>query len=295
MTSFPKMKIPKKELLNGFTLPMLSMGTWMIGGGATRDPECDEDLAVESIRSGIHAGITCIDTAEIYAAGFTEQLIGRAIKNFPRKELQLISKVSPKNLRYSDVFQSVELSLDRLQIDYLDVYLIHKPNPNIPLKETMRAMKDLREQGIVHEIGVSNFSMGTLHKAQKHLGFPIVLDQVHYNLMFREPEISGLLDYCRENDIFVMAWRPLEKGALAADSPDIIKKLSEKYNRTPAQVIINWLLSQDNVVTLSTMRRERNLRENLGAVGWALEAADIEELRKAFPNQKKVSNREPLL
>jgi len=289
------MAIPIKKLLNGFTLPVLSMGTWMIGGGATRDPECNEDLAVESIRFGLNAGITCIDTAEMYAAGFTEQLVGRAIKNYTRKELQLISKVSPRNLRYSDVLRSLDLSLERLRTDYLDVYLIHKPNPNIPLKETIRAMKTLREQGLVREIGVSNFGIATLHQAQEHLGFPIVLDQVHYNLMFREPEISGLLDYCQENDIFVMAWRPLEKGVLAADRPDIIKKFSDKYDRTPAQIIINWLISQDNVVTLSTMRSKKNLKENLGAVGWSLEAEDVEKLRAAFPNQKSVSNREPLL
>jgi len=289
------MIIPRKKLLNGFTLPVLSMGTWMIGGGTTRDPEGDEDLAVESIRFGLNAGINCIDTAEMYAAGFTEQLIGRAIKNYPRKELQLISKVSPQNLQYSDVLRSLEASLERLRIDFLDVYLVHKPNPDIPLKETMGAMRALREQGLVREIGVSNFGVGTLHQAQDHLGFPIVLDQVHYNLVFREPEISGLIDYCQENDIFVMAWRPLEKGVLVADSPDIINKFSDKYNRTPAQVIINWLISQDNVVTLSTMRSEKNLRENLGAVGWSLESEDIEELGAAFPNQEKVSNREPLL
>jgi diketogulonate reductase-like aldo/keto reductase len=159
----------------------------------------------------------------------------------------------------------------------------------------MRAMRSLREQGLVRDIGVSNFSLATLHQAQEHLGFPVVLDQVHYNLVFREPEISGLIDYCQKNDIFVMAWRPLEKGVLAVDSPDIIKKFSDKYNRTPAQVIINWLISQDNVVTLSTMRNEKNLRENLGAIGWSLEAEDIEELGAAFPNQEKVSNREPLL
>ena len=267
----------------------------MIGGGTTRDPECDENLAVESIRTGLSAGIHCIDTAEMYAAGFTEQLIGRAIKNTPRNELQIISKVSPQNLRYGNVLRSIELSLKRLRIDYLDVYLVHKPNPDIPLQETMRAMKNLREQGLVREIGVSNFGVATLHQAQEHLGFPIVLDQVHYNLVFREPEISGLLSYCQENDIFVMAWRPLEKGVLAADSPDIIKRFSAKYDKTPAQVIINWLISQDNVVTLSTMRSKKNLRENLGAVGWSLEAGDIEELRAAFPNQEKVSNREPLL
>ena len=289
------MKIPRKKLLNGFTLPVLSMGTWMIGGGATRDPECDEDLAVESIRFGLNAGITCIDTAEMYAAGFTEQLIGRAIQRFSRKELQLISKVSPQNLRYSDVFKSVEISLKRLQTDYLDVYLVHKPNPDIPLEETMRAMRDLREQGLIGEIGVSNFGAATLHQAQKQLGFPIVLDQVHYNLVFREPEISGLLSYCQKNDVFVMAWRPLEKGVIAVDSPDILKKYSYKYDRTPAQVIINWLISQENVVTLSTMRSKKNLKENLGAVGWSLDAEDVEELRITFPNQEKVSNREPLL
>ena len=289
------MIIPRKKLLNGFTLPVLSMGTWMIGGGTTRDPEGDEDLAVESIRFGLNAGINCIDTAEMYAAGFTEQLIGRAIKNYPRNVLQLISKVSPQNLQYSDVLRSLEASLERLQIEFLDVYLVHKPNPDIPLKETMGAMRALREQGLVREIGVSNFGVTTLHQAQDYLGFPIVLDQVHYNLVFREPEISGLLDYCQENDIFVMAWRPLEKGVLVADSPDIINKFSDKYNRTPAQVIINWLISQDNVVTLYTMRSEKNLRENLGAVGWSLESEDIEELGAAFPNQEKVSNREPLL
>lgn len=186
---------------------------------------------------------------------------------------------------YSSIFTDVKNR--RLRIEFLDVYLVHKPNPDIPLKETMRAMRALREQCLVRGIGVSNFGVGTLHQTQDHLGFPIALDQVHYNLVFRETEISGLLDYCQENDIFVMAWRPLEKGVLAADSPDIINEFSDKYNRTPAQVIINWLLSQDSVVTLSTMRSEKNLREILIAVGWSLEAEDIEELRAAFQIKKK--------
>lgn len=289
------MQIPRKKLLNGFSLPVLSMGTWMVGGGSARDPGCDENAAVESIRRGIDAGVTCIDTAEMYAAGFTEQLVGRAVQGFPRKELQLISKVSPRNLRYDGVLRSLKGSLERLGVDYLDVYLIHKPNLDIPLQETMRAMRTLLDQGLVRHIGVSNFGVARLRQAQDHLGCPVVLDQVHYNLVFREPEVSGLLTYCQENDIFVMAWRPLEKGVLALECPDIVKNVSEKYGRTPAQVIINWLISQDRVVTLSTMRREKNLRENLGAVGWSLEAGDIEMLRAAFPRQEKVSNREPLL
>jgi diketogulonate reductase-like aldo/keto reductase len=289
------MNIPRKELDSGFSLPELSMGTWMIGGTATRDSDCDEDSAVQSIRRGIEAGVSCIDTAEMYADGFTEELIGRAIQANPRDQFQIMSKVSPQNLRYDDVLRSAEASLERLGIDYLDVYLVHKPNPTIPLRETMKAMRTLREGGLILEVGVSNFSVGSLRKAQECLGAHVVLNQVHYNLIYREPEISGLLDYCQDNDIFLMAWRPLEKGALLENCPPVLDEVCTKYNRSPAQIAINWLISQSQVVTLSTMRSERSLRDNLGAVGWYLQPEEIEKLRAQFPNQEKVSNREPLI
>ena len=267
----------------------------MIGGRETRDLDCDKDSSVQSIRRGIEAGIRCIDTAEMYAGGFTEKLVGRAIQAYPRDSLQIISKVSPRNLRYDDVLQSAEASLKRLQTDYLDVYLIHKPNPAIPLCETMKAMGTLRDEGVIREVGVSNFGVDTLRKAQEYLKAPVVLNQVHYNLIYREPEISGLLDYCRDNDIFLMAWRPLEKGAIGGNLPSVLEEVCSEYQRSPAQVAINWLISQDQVVTLSTMRSEKNLRNNLGALGWRLEPEDIEKLRVLFPDQQNVSNREPLM
>jgi len=289
------MNLPRKKLDTGFSLPELSMGTWMIGGGEIRDPDCDEDSAVRSIRRGIEAGVSCIDTAEKYADGFTEELVGRAVQTHPRNQLQIISKVSPQNLRYDDVLRSAEASLKRLGTDYLDVYVIHKPNPAIPLGETMKAMRALREEGLIREVGVSNFSAGSLKKAQKYLGAPVVFDQVHYNLIFREPEISALLEYCQDNDIFLMAWRPLEKGAILENRPPVLDEVCARHKRSPAQVAINWLISQNQVVTLSTMRRERSLRDNLGAVGWYLQSEEIEKLRVQFPNQQKVSNRQPLM
>jgi len=289
------MKIPLKTLKNGFSLPLLSMGTWMIGGGVQPDPHCDEDLAIHSIQLGLQNGLTCIDSAEMYGDGYTEQLIGRAIRDFPRENLQIISKVSPQNLRYDDVLKALEGSLKRLQTDYLDVYLVHKPNSDIPLEETMRAMRHLKDQGLVRNIGVSNFSVATLQEAQNQLGLPIVLNQVHYNLMFREPELCGLLEYCQQNDIFLMAWRPLEKGIFATDCPLILQKIANKYGKSPAQTAINWLTAQENVVTLSTMRQAKNINENIAAVNWTLKNEDIEKLRTVFPGQKKVSNREPLL
>ncbi len=94
------MDIPRKKLPSGFSLPVLSMGTWMIGGVLSREMECDEDAAIESIRRGLNSGLTCIDTAEMYAAGYTEALVGRAIQGFGRGTLQIISKVSPHNLHY---------------------------------------------------------------------------------------------------------------------------------------------------------------------------------------------------
>jgi diketogulonate reductase-like aldo/keto reductase len=289
------MNIPRKELDSGFSLPELSMGTWMIGGAETRDSNCNEESAVRSIRRGIEAGFSCIDTAEMYAGGFTEELIGRAVQANSRDQLQVMSKVSPQNLRYDDVLRSAEASLKRLKLDYLDVYLIHKPNPTIPLRETMKAMRALREEGLIREVGASNFSVTSLRKAQESLGAPVVLNQVHYNLIYREPEISDLLGYCQDNDVFLMAWRPLEKGAILENCPSVLDEVCTKYDRSPAQVAINWLVSQDKVVTLSTMRSERHLRDNLGAVGWYLQSEDIEKLREQFPNQKKVSNREPLI
>ncbi len=288
------MILPSKRLDNGFKLPVLSMGTWMIGGARERDLQCDPETEISSIKKGLELGLSCIDTAEMYAGGFTEELIGRAIRERNRDSLQLISKVSPEHLSCDELLKACNNSLKRLQTDYLDIYLIHLPNPDIPLSQTMRGMKKLLERKIVRHIGVSNFSVNTLCKAQDLLEAPIVLNQVHYNLAFREPEESGLISYCQQNDIFLMAWRPLQKGVLISNPPLILQKLSTRYNRSPGQIAINWLISQANVVTLSTMRREDHIRENLGATGWSLETDDIELLRKEFPGQQGVSDREPL-
>ena len=271
------------------------MGTWMIGGAVARDPECDEDSAIESIRRGLTVNLNCIDTAEMYADGYTEALLGRAIQGFERSSLQIISKVSPQHLAYDDVLRSAEASLKRLGLDFLDAYLIHKPNPEIPIEETMRAFRALQDQGMIRAAGVSNFSVNSMRAAQQAYGNRIVLNQVHYNLVYREPEVSGLLQYCQDNDILLMAWRPLEKGSILDNCPEILMEMCAKYDRTPAQVVINWLVSQNSVVTLSTMRSERSLKDNLGALGWKMKREDIERLRAEFPQQQKVSNREPLM
>jgi len=122
-----------------------------------------------------------------------------------------------------------------------------------------------------------------------------VTNQVHYNLIYREPEASGLLDYCQQNDVILTAWRPVQKGILAKNDADLVNKMGGKYVKTPAQIAINWLISQKNVVSLSKMSNPEHLKENLGAVGWSLEPKDIELLKNDFPGQQSVSDRVPLV
>lgn len=288
------MIIPIKKLLNGFSMPEYGFGTWQMGGRKERDFKNDDKADIEAIKTAIDLGITHIDTAEIYADGYAETLTAQAIKGYERSKLFIVSKVKTVHLSYSDILEACKNSLKRLQTDYLDLYLFHGYNPDIPLKESMRALSELKDNGLVKEIGVCNFGPKHLEEAQTYTKHKIVCDQVHYNLEFREPEKSGLLDYCQKNDVMLIAWRPVGKGNLLQEIPEVLKIMCDKYKKTPAQIAINWLISQQNVVTLSKTRSKEHFLENLGAIGWYMEKDDIEKLRKEYPNQKDISDAVPL-
>lgn len=128
------MNIPRKTLKNGFSLPIYGLGTWGMGGFTERDPQNDDETDIQAIQNAIDLGVTHIDTAESYAGGYAETLVGQAIKPYPREQLIIASKVSPSHLRGSDIQRSVERSLRRLGTDYLDLYMPHAYNPAIPLE-----------------------------------------------------------------------------------------------------------------------------------------------------------------
>lgn len=290
------MVIPTKKLKCGFEMPVFGLGTWMMGGDKNRDPNNDDEADIKAIQNAIEVGITHIDTAENYAEGHTEELVGQAIKDYDRSDLFLVSKVKGANLDYDDLIRACRDSLKRLQTNYLDLYLIHAPNPEIPIEETIQAMDTLMEEGLIRNIGVSNFTFERTEEAQAYTENKIVANQLHLNLIFRESERKGLLDYCQKNDIVFIAWRPVQKGELTKRGVyKILDEMCEKYNKTPAQIAINWLISQPNVVTLSKMRSSKHLKENLGAIGWQMEKEDIEGLRDDFPNQQDVSDAVPLI
>jgi len=286
--------IPLKKLESGFTMPAFGIGTWKMGGDDHRNPENNDSLDIQAIRNAIDAGITHIDTAERYADGFAEKFVGEAIQGHRRNKLFIVSKVWKTHLKYDDVLKACEGSLRRIKTDYLDLYLIHMPDPKVPIAETMRAMDRLKKEGLIRNIGVSDFTKDRMIKAQAATRNKIVATQVHYNLIFREPERAGVLNYCQKNDVMLIAWRPVQQGALTKSGIQILDLMGKKYKKTPAQIAINWLISQQNVVTLVKMRSRKNLEENLEAIGWTLDREDVERLRTEFPDQKDISNAVPL-
>lgn len=151
-------------------------------------------------------------------------------------------------------------------------------------------MHRLQEDGLIRAIGVSNFSVRQIQDAQLNCACKIVATQSHYNVQYREMEHKGVLQHCQLHDMMLIAYRPLQKGMLKGMQSEVMQALCQKYGKTPGQIAINWLISQKNVVTLSTMRSKEHLEENLGALGWEMETSDIELIRDQFPDQHRISD-----
>ena len=276
----------KVLLKNGFSLPVLGMGTWLFGGRETRDPANDDAGQIAALQAGIEAGFSLIDTAEYYAGGYAETLTGRAIAGYPRAGLFLTSKVWKTHLKRDDVLRAAENSLRRLGTDYLDLYLYHQVSEQVPLEETIGAMNELVERKLVRYIGVSNFAPTRLARAMRASSVPIVLNQVHYSLKFREPESSGLLDFCREHDVLVQAWRPVR----GVETCPLTEELCRKYELSLHQLALAWLMSQKNIGTITAMKNPAHLPENIRAAETVLAEPDVERLRQEYPDVNYVSS-----
>jgi len=283
-----------KILDKGFKIPVIGLGTWGIGGLLDKDSSRDAE-SIQAIKNAINLGYTHIDTAELYGAGYTEELIGKAIKNVERSKLIITSKVFNTNLKYDDVIASCKKSLEKLQTNYIDIYLIHAPNPSIPLEETMRSMDYLVEQKIIKFVGVSNFSVKEMIEAQRYSRNKIVVNQIPYNLATRNKDHRGncinmeseIIPYCQKNAIVIMAYRPIERGFLLKPN-SVLDGLSRKYSKTKVQIAINWLISKKGIITISKSTDIKHLKENFGSFGWDLSDEDLNLLDKTeFENPHK--------
>ena len=266
-----------ESLYNGDQIPVLGQGTWGLGGGMVADYSRD-DHARNAIRSAIELGYTHIDTAEMYGAGHTEELVGQVIRDYPRQELFISSKVWHITMNYQDTLKALEGSLRRLATPYLDLYLIHRPNHDFPLEETFRALNELVEQGKVRHLGVSNFNLGQLKRAQSLSATPLVTNQVPYNLHNRAYQKNGVLEYCQANGILLTAYSPIDRGHLLKDAT--ILRIAQEIDATPPQIALQWLLRQPRVIALPMSSRVDHLQENLGALHLALSDEKFDELNQ---------------
>lgn len=298
---------------SGFRVSVIGLGTWQIG---TRlwgwGADYNESDAIATIHQAIDLGINFIDTAEIYGEGRSEDIIGKAIAG-RRDEVFLATKVWVTNLSYDKLLKAAERSLRRLGVDVIDLYQVHWPNPLIPIEQTMKGMEKLVKEGKVRCIGVSNFSLNQLKRAQDALSSEeIVSNQVEYNLLNRKIE-KDLLPYARQEKITVIAYSPLARGVLtgkyapgnvpkdllrrvdilfssenlrrAKKILDVLREIAERRGKSISQVALNWLIKEPSVIAIPGAKKPAHVVMNAGATGWRLtdeEIKRIDEVSRSF-------------
>lgn len=297
--------IKEFQTASGLSVPVIGLGTWGMGGHMQRDPTHDDTRDIQAIQFALAHGIRHIDTAEIYAQGHTEEMVGRAIQTVPRENLFLASKVAGAHLAADDVRRAFDQTCQRLKTDYLDLYYVHVPNKEVPLAETAKAFNKLLAEGRIRGVGVCNFAVATMKEFQSFLEAPIAVNQSHYNLIYREPERTGLLEHCRAAGAAFIAWRPvLWRHEGRADQPPgsawdrsvypLLDQMAAKYGRSGVQVAMNFLLGQDGVGALVKTSDPSHFGDLIGCLDWSLTPEDREILRRDFPGQRLRSGSVPL-
>lgn len=278
---------------NGYSYSKICLGTWRMGGDITPNPNNDDKKDIEAIRYAINKGISHIDTSESYAGGKSELLIGEAVKQIPRDKCFIATKVREYNLFYDNIINSCKKSLKRLNTSYIDLYYVHKQNPNIPIEETASALNKLLEMDLIKHIGLSNVGINTIKKYSQLLNSPVYAVQNQYNLVCRESQKKGVIDYCKRNGIQFVAWRPILLSYPGAVDPyyhtgtyKLLDEMAAKYSKTNTQIVAKWLLQQDGVSIVFKSSNKEHIDEILEVEKFRLSDRDWEILDKEFPVQK---------
>lgn len=262
-------------LNNGLQMPQLGLGVYQV----------ENDITAEVVTTAFKAGYRSIDTAQFYD---NEIGVGQAIKKskIPREELFITTKVWNSHHGYDKTMEAFENSLTNLQLDYIDLYLIHWP---MPMKdkyvETYRALENLYKEGRVKAIGVSNFHIEHLDRILDECEIKPVVNQVECHPYFQQ---TALKAFCQEHDIYLEAWSPLSRGAVF--DHDVIQTLAKKYNKTPAQIVLRWHIQEDTIVIPKSVTPSR-IKENIDVFDFSLTNEEMKEIRSIDKNQR--AGREP--
>lgn len=262
----------------------LGIGTWKMG-----EISKNRNEEIASIRYALENGIRLIDTAEMYGNGNSEKLIAESIKDFDREKLYLVSKVLPNNAGEKNIFKSCENSLKNLNVDYLDLYLLHWRG-SIPFEETIRCMEKLKKEGKIKNWGVSNMDIDDM---QELLSIPngknCLVNQVLYHLASKGIEYS-LKPLTDKNHITTMAYCPIAQGGRLKNqllSSKSVQELSKKYSISPIQVLLTYMLEKENTISIPKASKLEHMKEIVACRNIHFEKEDILLLDSEYPKPTK--------
>lgn len=298
---------------NGPTVTALGIGAWAWGDKLFWDygKNYGESQLKETFEATLDAGISFFDTAEVYGFGESESLLGRFMRTLNRPA-QIATKYFPVpwRLNAQSVSDALSASLNRLQVERVELYQVHQPFSFFMSQETlMNALADEVKRGRIASVGVSNYSAEQMREAHTYLaarGIPLAVNQMQYSLLSRKIEGNGILDTARQLGVTILAYSPLAQGLLTgkytaekyveptgarrfdsrfsqsglekiAPVIKVLRQLGEKYDRTPAQVALNWLMAQ-GVIPIPGAKTAEQAKQNAGALGWSLDADDVAQL-----------------
>jgi diketogulonate reductase-like aldo/keto reductase len=271
------MAIATLDLPSGQTVPVLGQGTWYMG--EARHKRAEE---VRALQLGIDLGMTLIDTAEMYADGGAEEVVGEAIRG-RRDAVFVVSKVLPGHASRAATIAACERSLKRLGTDRIDLYLLHWRG-GYALEDTLTGFEALLASGKIRSWGVSNFDVGDMEELLAVGGRAVAANQVLYNLSRRGIE-HDLLPWSAQHKVPVMAYSPIEQGRLLGNPA--LRRVAEAHGATPAQIALAFVLARPNVIAIPKSSNAAHLRDNAAAAAIELGADDLQTLDAAFPPPKR--------
>jgi diketogulonate reductase-like aldo/keto reductase len=262
-------------LPSGERVPAFGLGTWNMGEDSSFRAE-----EIATLQLGVDLGVSLIDTAEMYGDGAAEELIGEALGD-RRDDVFIVSKVYPYNATRKGTIVACERSLRRLRTDRIDLYLLHWREPSPPLAETMEAFMSLQRGGKIRHYGVSNFDVADMVDLWSVPGgAAVATNQVLYNLARRGVELD-LLPWARSHNVPTMAYSPIDHRRLVGNRKLI--EFARRYDVTPAQAALAWLLMKDDVIVIPKTKSRERLTENFAALQVSLAAEQLVELERLFP------------
>ncbi len=249
------------KLASGHEMPMLGLGTWRLKG-----KECER-----VIKTAVELGYTHIDTAWMYE---NQRAVGKALRDIgiDRDKLFITTKIWHTHLKHDDVLSQFDVCIRDLQMDYVDLLLIHWPSDSVPFEETFAAFQEIYDSGKVKSIGISNFSIAQVDRACEISDLPICTNQVEYHVRSQKEELRV---HCETRNIPITAHRPLAVGNLSDDRE--LTEIGDRHGKTAAQVALRWLIQKD-IITIPKSGSEPHLRENLDIFEWQLTDKEMQAL-----------------